>query len=91
MIERKATAKDVRDLRVEISAEQTTMPNQLDPGTSVDIHSLFHGWESGWVLVRPAFKCHDAAGDFWSYEVYRYPGREFAIPATQVRRSMNSF
>ena len=63
-----------------------TMPNQIDPGTSVDVYDAILGeWMPGWVLVRPAFRCHGHDG--WSYEVYQYPKEENIVAVTQVRRS----
>ena len=62
-----------------------TMPDQIDPGTPVDVYDG-HRWKPGWVLIRPAFLSHGAGGHFWSYEVYKYPKEERSVPVTFVRR-----
>ena len=85
MIERKATADDVRELRAEISADRVTMPNQIDPGTSIDVYDG-REWTPGWVLAGCAVRVRGHAGDYYSYKVYQYP-RECAVAVTQVRRT----
>ncbi len=62
------------------------MPNQIDPGTSIDIYDG-HDWESGWVLVGCAVRVHESAGDHFRYKVYQYPKEKRSVPVTFVRRA----
>lgn len=64
----------------------TVMPDQIDPGTSIDIYDG-QSWQSGWTLVRPAIRVHEPDGDHYAYTVHRYPGGRRAVPVTFVRRA----
>ncbi len=86
----KATAKDVRELRAEILTEPIVMPDQIDPGTSIDIYDG-RKWVSGWVLVGCAFRVHEAEGDHFCYKVYQYPSEERSIPVTFVKQTKESW
>ena len=62
-----------------------TLQNQIDPGTSIDVYDG-REWQSGWTLIRPAFRVKGHDGDHFSYGVHRSP-RSYAVPVTFVRRT----
>lgn len=66
--------------------EPIVMPNQIDPGTSIDIY-VGREWESGWTLVRPAVRVHEPDGDHYAYTVQQYSLGRRLVPVAFVRRS----